>query len=233
MEKNTNNKGSVPNMEAKIARKGFLKKTLAVAAGLGIFPAMAKVFGKTGNEYKSQGNGSGKKVLSMEPFIGEIQLVAFNFTPKGFLPCDGSLLPINQYQALYSLLGTIYGGDGRTTFALPDLRGRVPIHYGPGPGLSNYNIGQTGGSETVTLTTNQIPQHNHSIPVNSGVGTTDTPTGMYIAKNSEGVKQFAATSDNTAKPTGTAGAGQPHNNIQPYCAINYIICVNGIYPQRQ
>lgn len=227
------NNYTVSSEEKKIARKGFLRKSITLFAGLSLLPGLTKAAEKNRTQTKIESSGGDKKILSVNPFIGEIQMVAFNFAPVGWELCNGQLLSISQYQALFSLLGTAYGGNGSTTFGLPDLRGRVPIHQGQGSGLSFYTMGQNGGSENIMLTSAQIPSHSHSLPVNSGVGTTDTPAGMYIAKNSEGVKQFAATSNATAQSTNPAGSGAAHSNIQPYCVINYIIATTGYYPSRQ
>ncbi len=172
----------------------------------------------------------------MEPFIGEIKLFAGNFAPRGWALCDGQLLAISQNQALFSILGTTYGGDGRTTFGLPDLRGRTPIHAGRGAGLSDYRLGERGGTEQVTLTTNQIPSHSHSLHANSKAANTAAPAGSALA-NTRG-RDFdydqSGEIDTTlsGKSIGAAGGSQPHENRQPYLAVNYIIALVGIYPSR-
>jgi microcystin-dependent protein len=163
----------------------------------------------------------------MDPFIGEIVLLAFNFPPRGYATCDGQIMSISQNTALFSLLGTYYGGDGRTTFALPDLRGRVPISAGFAPGLSGYNIGQSGGQESHTLLPAEVPAHQHSIGA-GGVQTTNRPGNGYAAQG--GV--YAATSTTTMAPTGISGGNQPHNNMQPFLVLNYSIALQGIYPSR-
>jgi len=165
----------------------------------------------------------------MEPFLAEIILFAGNFAPRGWALCQGQILPINQNQALFSLLGTTYGGDGRTSFALPDLRGRVPIHPGHGPGLSNYDLGQKGGTETNTLTPNQLPSHNHSIGAAEEATATD-PSGGYVAGT--GAAAFSASADVQLKPTNNAGGGQAINNMQPFNCLNYIISLQGVFPSR-
>lgn len=160
-----------------------------------------------------------------EPFIGEIRMFAGNFAPQGWLLCDGSVQSIAEYDVLYALIGTRYGGDGQTTFNLPDLRGRAPIHQGQGPGLRNYIIGETGGQETVTLTVNQIAAH--GFPTTNDVRTHIIPSaGSALAQGGA----YAATS-NTG--TRSVGGSQPHENMGPFLAINYIIAVFGVFPARQ
>lgn len=170
----------------------------------------------------------------MEPFLGQIQAFGFNFAPRGWAKCDGQLLPISQYSALFSLLGTIYGGDGRTTFALPDLRGRSPIHYGNGPGLTTRPIGQRSGQENVTLTTSQIPAHNH--PTNIAVSTEsgeENSSNLFIANNQGGFNEESSTNQNLGGVTsGLTGGTQSHNNMPPYIVLNYCIALQGIFPSR-
>ena len=166
----------------------------------------------------------------MDPFLGEIRLVAFNFAPKGWAICDGRLLPINQNQALFALLGTYYGGDGRTTFALPDLRGRVPLGAGQGAALSNYEIGSTGGTESVKLAVGQLPSHAHPVRANSGPSTTKEPAGAYPAKG--GAYASAQNAKMNTAMLGKTGGGQPHENRQPYLALNYVIALQGIFPSQ-
>ena len=151
------------------SRRGFLQKVTNLIGGTAIFAAAANLFTSSESKAKSL------PLAGAEDFIGTIDMVGFGFAPRDWATCDGQLLAISSYSALFSLLGTTYGGDGRTTFQLPDLRGRVPIGRGSGPGLSNYNWGQSGGTETVTLSTQQIPSHNHSFAVNTAGGTSDTP----------------------------------------------------------
>jgi len=193
----------------------------------------------------------------MEEYLGVIKLFAGNFVPKYYLPCDGRLLAISQNTALFSLLGTIYGGDGVTTFALPDLRGRVPLGPGQGPGLTNRNLGERSGTENNTLTVPNIPPHTHpsamtnvsvSVSASNVEATEQTPgangaTTLGASTNGgRGVPIYNAEAPNVALNTastvtgnvtiGVTGAGIPVNNMQPYTALNYIICVAGIYPSR-
>lgn len=172
-----------------------------------------------------------------EPFLGQIMIVGFNFPPRGWAFCEGQVLPISQNQSLFSLLGTTYGGDGRTTFVLPDLRGRVPISPGQGPGLSNYRWGDNGGAEAVALTAGQIPSHNHSAPnrCNTNDGETDEPNGNFMAKAGGGETIYASSANadmGGGAVTGNAGGGQQHNNIQPYLSIYFCIALQGIFPSR-
>ncbi|MEM8778345.1 MAG: tail fiber protein [Cyanobacteria bacterium P01_G01_bin.49] len=172
-----------------------------------------------------------------EPFIGEINLFAGNFAPRGWHFCDGTLLDIASYQALFSLLSTTYGGDGRTNFALPDLRGRVPLSPGQAPGLNNYRLGQKGGSETVTLTANQTATHSHSLMAFTTASSLSDPTGNVLAQpgRTGGIYQTDASSNLVNMSTaaiGDIGSGQAHENRQPYLACYYIIALEGVYPQR-
>jgi len=171
----------------------------------------------------------------MEPFIGEIMMFAGNFAPKGWAMCNGQLLPIAQYTALFSLLGTTYGGNGQTTFALPDLRGRVPVHPGQGPGLSNYDLGQQSGSENVTLTTTQIPAHAHTFApgCSTQVPNAESPANAVPA-NLDPNQTFSTEPNGNMRPgnSSTVGGSQPHNNLQPLLCINFIIALEGIFPSR-
>ena len=165
-----------------------------------------------------------------EPFLGEIRLVSFNFPPKGWALCNGQLLPINQNQALFSLLGTMYGGNGQTTFALPDMRGRAPIHQG-----NSFIPGQAGGQEFHTLTVSEMPAHNHVAVGTAANGTVNTGTG-----NSFGVSQapvyfpLAGAAVTTLGPTSVTNVGgsQPHENRQPYLALNFVVALQGIFPSQ-
>jgi microcystin-dependent protein len=169
------------------------------------------------------------------PYLGEIRAVPYNFAPSGWAFCNGQILPIAQNTALFSLLGTTYGGDGTTTFALPDLRGRVVIHQGQGAGLQPYIQGETGGVETVTLINTQIPSHGHSLTGTGSTATTPTPgTGVVPATlpTAEVLYGTGATTVLSPDTVSVAGASQPHDNHQPYLTINYIISLFGIFPSR-
>lgn len=167
-----------------------------------------------------------------EPFLAEIRMFAGNFAPRGWALCDGQLLPIAQNTALFSLIGTIYGGDGRTTFALPDLRARAPMHPGNGPGLTPRRLGQTLGEETVVLNVSQLPSHTHQMNVENNLGDVDTPTNHSLAPAGY---QTDSTSNlvhmNTAAIADTGG-GQGHDNMAPSLGINFIIAVMGLFPSR-
>ena len=168
------------------------------------------------------------------PFVAEIRIAGFNFAPRGWAQCNGQLLPISQNTALFSLLGTFYGGDGKSTFALPDLQGSAPLHPGQGPGLSQYFLGQQGGSETVTLLQTEIPAHNHNVGVSAGDGLDQGPANSLLATGI-GVGQYAPPPTNTTlSPTtlGVAGSSLPHNNMMPYITMNFIIAMQGVFPAR-
>lgn len=172
----------------------------------------------------------------MEPFVGQIQAFGFNFAPRGWAFCDGQMMSISQNTALFSLLGTVYGGDGRTTFGLPDLRGRVSLHQGTGPGLSHYNIGQRGGVESVTLTQAQMPAHNHAVQCVSSNGNVASPVGALpaaeVAAGADIWSNAAANGQMAATMIASAGGSQPHSNIQPYLVLNWCIALQGLYPSR-
>jgi microcystin-dependent protein len=171
-----------------------------------------------------------------EPFIGEIIMFAGNFAPKGWMLCQGQLLAIAQNTALFSILGTTYGGDGVTTFALPDFRGRYPMQQGQGPGLTPRSLGEQGGSETVTLISTQMPAHNHSLLCSNGQSDLSIPQGNVLGADQGGatLNYVAGPLDATMNPAtiGAAGGSQPHQNMSPFLALNFIIAVQGIYPSR-
>lgn len=169
-----------------------------------------------------------------DPFVAEIRIFPFNFAPKGWAWCDGQLMPLSQNTALFSLLGTTYGGNGKSNFALPDLQGRAPMHPGQGPGLSLHDLGETGGSETVSLLESEIPAHSHSMTASTQVGLENVPTGQNVAAG-DGINLFApagnlvAMSDQMLAPT---GGDAPHNNLQPYLTFYFNIALQGVFPPR-
>jgi microcystin-dependent protein len=169
-----------------------------------------------------------------DPFTAEIRIFPFNFAPRGWAWCDGQLMSISQNTALFSLLGTTYGGNGQTTFALPDLQGRAPMHPGQGPGLSLHDLGETGGSETVTLLESEIPAHNHALRASAQDATTRIVIGQMPA-TSLGVSLYGSTPANTTlNPSALtpAGGDQPHNNLQPYLTFYFCIALQGVFPPR-
>lgn len=169
-----------------------------------------------------------------DPFVAEIRIFPFNFAPKGWAWCDGQLLPLSQNTALFSLLGTTYGGNGKSNFALPDLQGRAAMHPGQGPGLSLHDLGETGGSETVTLLESEIPVHTHFVSASAGDGTEQTPAGQKLATGI-GIGQYAAPgalvqlNQNGLSP---AGGDQPHNNLMPFLTFYFCIALQGVFPPR-
>jgi len=172
----------------------------------------------------------------MEPYIGEIRMHAGSYAPRDWAFCQGQLLPIAQNQALASLLGTTYGGDGRTTFGLPDMRGRVPIHMGQGNGLNNHILGQRLGTETVTLVTENMPSHNHTLMATSNGATSQNPANQVLGTSS---KPFYDDDSSVGKITNLAdtaisdaGGDQPHSNMAPYMALNFIISLKGVFPSQ-
>ena len=174
----------------------------------------------------------------MEQFIGQIMMFGGNFAPRNWAFCDGQLLAISQNQALFSILGTTYGGDGRTTFGLPDLRGRVPVHAGSGPGLPSVRLGQKGGEATVTLNANQMPAHAHSAtieavsPLPRGVVAGPDPANAYNAQGGVYAMGKNATMAADSVSVGQTGGNQPHDNMQPFQVVSYIIALDGLYPSR-
>ncbi len=173
-----------------------------------------------------------------DPFIGEILMAGFNFAPPGFALCDGQILPINQNQSLFSILGTTYGGDGRTTFGLPELRGRLPLHQGAGPGLSTRNIGSKPGTEDVAITEAQMPSHTHELQGTTEQADTEPsgggdPTGRVLADASVFVySALAPDSDFDASTVSDTGGGGGHSNIMPFLCVNFIIALQGVFPSR-
>jgi microcystin-dependent protein len=170
----------------------------------------------------------------MDPFVAEIRIFPFNFAPTGWAFCDGQLLPLSQNTALFSLLGTTYGGDGKSTFALPNLQGNAPMHPGQGPTLSLHDLGETGGSETVILLESKVPSHSHDFVVSLSDALTTQPAGSQFAQG-VGVNVWGTGSPTTTLADGTlapAGGDQPHNNMQPYLTLNFCIALQGVFPPR-
>ena len=170
-----------------------------------------------------------------DPFVAEIRIFGFIFAPKGWAFCNGQILPLSQNTALFSLLGTTYGGDGKSNFALPDMQGNAPMHPGQGPGLSLHDLGETGGSDTVTLLESEIPSHSHSMMASNSDSISQSPSANLFAGGVGGITFYGAPppqvqlSPNALTP---AGGGQPHNNLMPYLTMNFCIALQGIFPQR-
>ncbi|HYC92386.1 MAG TPA: tail fiber protein [Thermoanaerobaculia bacterium] len=170
-----------------------------------------------------------------DPFVAEIRIFPFNFAPKGWAWCDGQLLPLSQNTALFSLLGTTYGGNGKSNFALPDLQGRAPMHPGQGPGLSLHDLGETGGSETVSLLESEIPAHSHAMRAatqdNADVNLV-TPTASFAGSTGGTIYQTTSNTQMSANTLAPAGGDQPHNNLQPYLTFYFCIALQGVFPPR-
>lgn len=172
-----------------------------------------------------------------DPFVAEIRIFPFNFAPKGWAWCDGQLMPLSQNTALFSLLGTTYGGDGKSTFALPDLEGSAPMHPGQGPGLSLHDLGEIGGSETVTLLESEIPAHSHALQGTAGNANQNSPGGLLLGRPFGGGSMYkppagaavVSLSDGALAP---AGGDQPHNNLMPYLTFYFCIALQGVFPPR-
>ena len=221
-----------PDFQADVAnheRRSWLKR-LGAMLGLGLLagPAMAG----------TQGTRGVQRTTGQDAFLGEIMLFAGNFVVSNYAQCNGQILSIAQNTALFSILGTTYGGNGTTTFALPNLNGRLPIGMGQLPGGSNYALGQMSGSESVTLLANQMPTHTHALNV-AAAGTSATPVGNVpaaatLASNEEGVNAYASAATATAAGTaiGMAGGSQPVGILNPYLALNFQICIQGVFPSR-
>ena len=180
--------------------------------------------------------GRPKRQSIYDPTIGEIMMFGGNFAPRSWALCSGGLLPISSYEALFSIIGPTFGGDGRTTFRLPDLRGRSPVGIGTGPGLSEVTWGETGGTETTTLSPDNVPAHTHTIPATTEAGTTDDPTSATLARPASSIPQYvpapAAGSATAMDATGPAGNGQAFDNRPPYLGIHFIIALEGVFPSR-
>jgi len=169
-----------------------------------------------------------------EPFVGEIRIFAGNFAPRGWALCDGQLLAVSQNDALFSLFGTIYGGDGRTTFGLPELRGRIPIHMGSGPGLTTRQLGSKSGSESVTVTVGQLPSHSHPMQATEELADSPNPGGNIAARSTTMDLYINQDPDTVLAATSvtSVGGSQSHPNVMPFLCLNFIVALTGIYPSR-
>lgn len=206
-----------PNLVPPMPRRGFLSRLVAFAAGGAVLAPATRAL------------AAPSATSAYEPFVGEISIVAFNFAPMGWAVCNGQLLAIPQNSALYSLLGTMYGGNGTTTFALPNLQGRVPLCMGAG-----YSQGQSGGEAVHILTTSEIPSHNHALRADAANGTAADAAGLNLARNPAGIPEFGAGTGAVmgAGSIASAGGSLGHNNLPPFLALNFIIATQGIYPSR-
>ena len=200
-------------MRRRLTRRGAMLLAVVVLTGLSTINLPAK---------------------AQAPYIGQLQFFPYNFAPRSWAFCNGQLLPISQNTALFSLLGTTYGGDGRSTFALPNMTGRIPIHVGRGPGLTDRRWGEKGGSETVTLSILQIPNHTHVLNANSGAGNTADPSGAVLARDGRDktYANSAPTVDMHAGHIQVSGGGQSHDNMPPWLGLNCNIALQGIFPPR-
>jgi len=222
---------------AEFDRRKFIIKSLAGILGVTVLAnaeELLAVKSKTGFIYVKQDGeiiNDYKPSAGLDPYLSEIGLFSFNYAPTGWAQCSGQLLPLNQNIALYALLGIMYGGDGINTFALPDLRGRAPIHF---DNDNSYFQGTKLGAEAVTLSASQMPEHNHALNGNSGVGVTSSPDNNYIAKYAEGVNTFSGSANASlnAGALSNSGGSQAHNNMQPYLTLNYCIALQGIFPSE-
>ncbi|MEA2371951.1 MAG: hypothetical protein QOH12_2345 [Solirubrobacteraceae bacterium] len=171
----------------------------------------------------------------MDPFVAEIRIFPFNFAPKGWAVCDGQILPLSQNTALFSLLGTTYGGDGKSNFALPNLQGAAPMHPGQGPGLSLHDLGEAGGTDAVTLLESELPAHTHPLRADT-IDPADTnvpsPTASLAVSTGGTLYQTSANTQLAPQALTPAGGGQPHNNLMPYLTLTYCIALQGVYPPR-
>lgn len=209
-----------PELQGPIepARRGFLAKLAGLASGAALLGTARRA------------GAAPASTLALEPFIGEIAIVAFNYAPRFWALCNGQLLAINQNQALFSLLGITYGGNGTTTFALPNLQARFPLHFD-----ATYPLGSTGGAAVHTLTAAEMPPHSHPMTGDSNLGTSASPAGLFPARNAAGAPTYGTGSQPSAMNAGAIGAtggGQAHNNMPPYLTLNFIIALSGIFPAR-
>jgi len=212
--------------ESPSARRDFLAR-VAAAMGGGLLALAGRPALPNGDQARAATTGA-------EPFIGEIMLFAGNFAPTNWALCQGQLLAIAQNTALFSILGTTYGGNGINTFALPDLRGRAPVGWGQGPGLPNFDLGETGGEMSHTLITTEMPAHSHTLVADASNGVQSGPGGAYPARDPSGSPAYGTNPSAVmnANTIAAVGGSQPHNNMQPYLSLNYCICLYGIFPPR-
>lgn len=220
-------RSTTPVGPAQPARRSLLKRLSGLVAGSFLAGPLQALLGRA--TPAAAGTLSGGDGV----FVAEIITVPFNFVPRGYARCDGQLLPISQNTALFSLLGTMYGGDGKSTFALPNLNGCVAVGAGQGQGLSFYDLGQTGGSATVTVLESELPAHSHLLDLtySTELGTLGSPTNAYLASNGSGRAQYEATGTGYMA-SGAIGGALPHNNLQPYLTLTYCIALQGIFPPR-
>ncbi len=219
-----NSKPNPPNGQSP--RRGFLVRSFALL-GSAIIAGKSKLLAFPKEQKVNPDEAAALSLLPDEPFLSEIIVWPINFAPRNWAFCHGQLLLINQNQALFALLGTTFGGDGEVNFALPDLRGRMPIHVGNG-----HTLGERGGAEAHTLTTVEIPTHTHSVRAGTAAGSSSTPGGNGLAVSAEGIRQYGDTYDQTmaSSSIGSTGGSQPHNNMPPFLALNYIIALQGVFP---
>jgi microcystin-dependent protein len=229
-----NREPSRPSRGEVSSRRGFFGKLAATLGGAGL---LGTLFG--GGEVRAEGTSSSQGMGYANPTLAEIIMFGGTFAPRNWALCNGQVQAISQNTALFSLLGTNYGGDGRTTFALPDLRGRVPMHAGQGPGLTARSLGQQGGTEAVGLSESEMPAHEHgpSLPVSTSEADATTPDGNALGAQPDSrgtvpVYSAGATDGSMAVSSSSAGGGQAHTNVQPYLALNFIIALQGTYPSR-
>jgi len=224
--------------DASPGRRGFIGRIVAAIAGGMILARLSSALAQAKQAASAPSQAAGTtgplSTQGTAPWLGEIALVPYNYAPTGWAMCNGQLLSISQNTALFSLLGTTFGGNGTSNFALPDLRGRAPIHAGQGTGLALRDLGEMGGEENHTLATGEMPAHNHTLEADGAVGSSDSPAGAVPAKNGAGIPQYSThpVTPMNAGGVGLTGGGLPHNNMPPYLVMNYVIALNGAFPPR-
>jgi microcystin-dependent protein len=225
--------------EKKILRRNFLKKFAGLKAALSLLPSFTKLFASSrifsdkGFISGASANISNAALDAESPYVAEVSIVPFNFAPKGWAMCNGQIIPIAQNTALFSLLGTTYGGNGKSNFALPFLTGKFAMHPGQGPGLSERYLGESSGIDNVTLIESEMPVHNHAsgkIKCTSSVGTSNDPSGKYFARDLAGSAIYGQGNGGTVFMP--SGGSMPHNNMPPYLVLNCIIALQGVFPPR-